>query len=365
MFWLGLILPICYVAGWTGATIPTQWAVLSVALLPALWRDGAPSSLHWIGLAFVAFAAASLLWTLDISMGLWIAIIWALAFWYGSTAPDLGPLWRGLALGMGINAVVAAFQFLGYRPVPSEGVGGLLFNPTFLGAAAALVAVALIGRREWLWLAGPLPAVALAQSRGAWAVLAISLAARVHWAAVVVLIVVGVAAVGAIGGQTDLMRLHFWVVALKNLTLFGNGVGSFNVVHVAYHEKIIHAENVHNDYLQLAFEFGIMAMVPVGILAAGLWQRRATDWPVLVGFAALGAFFFPLWCPVPAFIGCVVAGNILRGHDPLRGLLDRWRFGVLFWGEGVGFRLYPIRRGYIPPFERFTEPHEISAVRHQ
>lgn len=356
MFWLGLVLPICYLAGYTGASIPTQWAVLSVGLLPAVWRAGEVTTAHWLGLGFVVFAVLSVFWTLDISIGLWIAIIWGLAFWWGSTAGDLLPLWRGLAFGLAVNGLVAGAQWAGYRPVEAEGLAGLLFNTTYLGAAAALVAVALICRDQWWHLAMVVPALGISQSRGGFIVAVVALVAKyAHWSVALGLVAAGAVVIAMAGGESDLMRLHFWMVALKNLELLGNGVDSFNVVHVLYHGKVIRAENVHNDYIQLIFLYGIAGIIPLVILGAALWRRHAVDWPVLVGFATMALFYFPFWCPIPAFLGCAVAGSILRGHDPLRWVLGDGRSGVLSRGgdEKRGFGL--ARGGDIPAFEHLAE----------
>lgn len=335
MFFLGLVLPICYVAGYTGAAIPTQLAALSVLLLPNLWK-GEATPIHWLGLLFLAFASLSMIWTLDYGLGLWVAFIWGLSLWYGTTEPDLTELWQGLAIGMAINSAIAVIQALGYHPVAiSTGTPGLLFNTVLLGATSALVIVALVCNRLWWYIPGVMPALWLSHSRSAWVVLAAALIAKyVHWLVAVGIIVVGGVAFWVELVPSDLMRLQFWRIAIDHMSFFGNGVGAFNAIYLVYKAGLVHAENVHNDYLQLAFEFGIFALIPIGILAAALYRDEDKNWPVLFAFAVLGLFYFPLWSATTAFIGCVVAGNILRGNDPLCGLFDRGRFSVFLWRIG-------------------------------
>ena len=59
MFLLGLLLPICFIPGYTGASIPSQWVLLSLVLPAALWRRGYRlTPLHLLGLGFIAWAVA-------------------------------------------------------------------------------------------------------------------------------------------------------------------------------------------------------------------------------------------------------------------------------------------------------------------
>ena len=72
--------------------------------------------------------------------------------------------------------------------------------------------------------------------------------------------------------------------------------------------------HVHNDYLQLAYEFGIWAAPAYLIYAAALVRTESPYWPAFAGFAAASVFFFPLYTPVTAIMGSVLAGHILGEH---------------------------------------------------
>lgn len=337
MFLLGLLLPLVFIPGYTGVSIPTQWAFLGVALLPVLWRSGPLSVVPWPGLAFLAFAVVSMAWTLDFGFGLWAAVIWGLSFWYGWTSPNLLSLWRGLAIGLSVSSVVAVFQALGFQPVFAQGPAGLLFNTGVLGACVALVTIALICHEQWAFIPGLFPALWFAHSRAAWAIVILAMVAKyVHWTAAVIVLGIGGALIYLHQGSSDFLRLQFWQMALHNLTVFGHGVGSFNSIYTWYDGRPFHPENVHNDYLQLLFEFGIFGLIPVIGLAFALGRTEAKDWPVLVAIAALGLVYFPLWSPIPAFIGCAVAGHILRYYGAGVGVQRRGRSDFISWRDGWG-----------------------------
>lgn len=330
MFWLGLFLPIVFVPGWTGASISTQWPLLSAILpLMMLRRRCRLGTAHLLGILFVSYAALSLMWTVDFNdsiMGLWIAAMWALAFWLGSTEESLEGLWKGLAIGMTISSAVAVSQYLGYRPVLTFGNGntpsGLLFNTIVSGSAASLVVIGLISHRLWFYIPGVLVSMILANSRGAWLMLALAMIARyLHWK-----VAVGILAAAALiftyqAGyrEDDGLRLTIWRVAYDNLSWLGLGPGTFVNVLVSFAGKIHRPEFTHNDYLQLWFEFGLGAIPLYCIVAWSLTRTSSQDWPVLVAFAVLGLFWFPLYSPIPAFIGCVVAGHLVRDRHVLRG----------------------------------------------
>jgi hypothetical protein len=172
MFWLGLTVSLCYVPGVTGAYIATQWPVLSVLLPLALWRSGPVTALHWAGVLFLTYAAVRL-WSaplfFDGVFGLWLLCIMSLSFWLGSTLDDLRGLYKGLALGVSVSSVVAVFQYFG-TPLVLYGTSnpaGLYVNSVSLGIISALLIVALVSERMWLWVPALAPGLLLSGSRGA------------------------------------------------------------------------------------------------------------------------------------------------------------------------------------------------------
>ena len=333
MFWLGLIVSLAYVPGYTGAFIPTQWVVLSCLLPLALWREGRMTPLHWLGATFLAYAFASYFWSVDqydAVWGLWLLSIVALAFWLGSTQANLRQLYIGLAIGLTVSSIVAVLQFYGIRPVLG-GTGirssGLLFSPVALGSSCALVLVGLASERLWWLIPGLVPGLALSQSRGAIAVTVLGLVAvffrRPH---ILLLIALAFALVAtSIPFESDFIRVQIWRVAFNDLTLFGHGPGSFLNVLFLTNKSLVHPEYVHNDLLQLGYEYGGASLLVFAIGAVALSRTDALDWPVLVAFCALGLFSFPLYTPIPAFLGACVAGRLAREWDSCRSRSVLWR----------------------------------------
>ncbi len=340
MFWLGLLLPICFVPGNTGASIPTQWALLSLVLPLSLPHAGWVTWWHRLGIFFLAYATLSALWSINLYSwvwGLWLAAIWACAFWYGSTKVYLAPLWKGLALGLTASSGVALAQALDYTPVVTFDPNlhaGLLYNTTVQGTVIALVLIALASHRLWWYTPPLLLGLILSESRGALLILTVAAIARyIHWLAALAFLVLGGFLLAFAFDPADSQRLQIWGIALGAIPIFGHGAGSFiDIFYIAPIkgvDTLINPGYVHNDYIQLWFEFGIAAIPLFAILAAGLTRTEDPNWPVLVGFATLGLFYFPFYTPITAFIGCVVAGHILRRYDPIRDYLDRRRSNLL------------------------------------
>lgn len=360
MFLLGLLLPICYIPGLTGASIPTQWALLSIAFAISLWREPStpPSSLHYLGLGFLAFAALGLLWAPNLWDGLyalWLVLLWALSFRLGSATASPANLYRGLAIGLSVSSVLAIFQWFGYSTIPTangSNIAGLLFNRTVLGATTALVILGLISERLWLYIPMLLPGLILSGSRGGWLILMVGLLARMHILIALGLTLACALALSFVPDSSDALRLQIWGVTLRGLTLFGHGPGSFTSLYFPAGPALIHPEFVHNDYLQLWFEFGVGALVPIAILTVAIaWSRS----PIPIAFACLAAFYFPLWTPLTAFIGCFVVGHALRGFSWDRLLVRRCRPDLVSWLDPAQFIARQARRHPLPPLSRTTQ----------
>lgn len=284
----------------------------------ALWRWITLNPLPSGGIAFLIYACLSLSWAPsphDSALGLCQVVLWALAFWFGSAVSDLRLLWRGFAVLLAVSSMVSAAQAFGWDGVPARALPeGLLGNSAVAGAAASLVIVALVCARDFLLIPALIPGFVLAQSRGAWLVLGAGLAARyLHWSTVLLLVMAVAAVALRLMGAADGLRLQVWHVAMSQMSMFGLGAGSFvDIVYPGSDGAMIRPEYAHNDYLQLAAEYGIGA-VPVALIwARGLGAREARDWPVMVGFAVLATFTYPLYVASLAFMGAALAGHLLR-----------------------------------------------------
>lgn len=341
MFWLATLLPVCFVAGYTGATMPTQWAVLSACLPLGLWRSSQTTVLHWLGGSFLIYLIFTFAWIdnwYTAILGMWYIFMWTLAFHWGSTMPTLEPMWKGLAIGLSISSTIAIAQAFGLAWPPTDiathGMPGLLFNPTVQGMAIAVCLVGLASNGLWRWMPLLWIGCILAQSRGAWLVLALTALARfVHWSVALALLLGGSFAFIHFAGDSDIQRLQIWGQAIRGLTILGWGPDSFNDVYSiipdAQGPELVHLEFAHNDYLQLTFEYGIGALPLFGVLACCLSRTQHPEWPALFALAIAATFFFPLYSPLIAFILCVVTGHLAADWDRVWGLSIRSRLAQL------------------------------------
>jgi hypothetical protein len=307
--------------------------VLSILLPLALWRSGPMTPLHWIGLLFIAYAAVRVFYAplfADSVYGLWLVCIMALSFWLGSTMDDLRKLYAGLAVGASVSSMVAVFQYFGVSVVPyvTPTPAGLYVNSVVQGTVLALIVVALVSERMWLWVPLPILGIALSGSRGAWLALAAGLLAayvRRAW----VFVILGAAGLLLLMqplSSSDVLRLTIWTAAVHNFTWLGWGPGSFFSWLLWYDNNSIYPEYAHNDALQLVFEYGIAAVLPFSIFAFVLTRNSDRMWPVIVAFVTAGCYSMPLYMPVASFIGLVTAGRIVRSWALVRRERNSRRF---------------------------------------
>lgn len=327
MFWLCFLLPICYIAGYTGAYIPTQWVVLSALLPLSLWVPAPSLVLNRLGAAFFCYALFSMMWLTgwySAVLGAWQIFIWALAFRWGSAVPDLSPMWRGLAVGLSISACFAIAQHFGaaFPAIDFDTHGrapGLLFNPVVSGMASAIVIIGCASHRLWWYTPLPLLGLALSGSRGGWLLLALAALARWHWTISLAALAIGSLVFAHFAVDSDIQRLQIWGIALQGLTPLGWGPDAFNDVFAmipdAVGPHLVHLEFVHNDYIQLVFDYGIGAASLFIILACGLSRTSHPDWLALFACALSATFFFPLFHPLTAFIVCALTGHLAADWD--------------------------------------------------
>lgn len=323
--WLGLALSLAFIPGWTGATIPTSWAVLSCTLPLVLWRPLSPTVVHWALGSFFLYAALSFFWSinhLDAIYGLWILALIAGCFCLGAELPSLRAITRGLAIGFGASSAISVVQWLGHAPVlVALGPAGLAYNTMLHGSILALIIVALAIERDWFFIPALIPGLVLANSRGAYTAVALGLVLT-HIRSPIILALA--AAVGAYIatlnlGTSDAERIDIWHAAWTHLTLFGHGPGSFLSLWLQASPTIIKVpEYAHNDALQLAFEYGIFACIPLSVAGLLLIQYDAREWPLFAAFIFLGLFSFPLYAPITSVIGALAAGRIARDWAVVR-----------------------------------------------
>jgi len=318
--WLGIIVSSIQVPGWIGAVIPTAWLALFVIVPCLLFKYNIEVTLaHILGSLFLLYAGLSLLWAPNFNIAFFEyckLLVLGGVFCIGSCVQDLRNVFKGLAIGLGISVIVAlaqyffdwngVFKIYPYIPV------GLFINPDLLCEFSAVMLLVLIAARLWFWLPVTLPGLLLVHSRAAILGLTIGLgmwAWRKSKALVVILAIICIAVfyfkANAFNSAYD--RLIIWIDTARNLTIFGHGVGSFDLLYPAFatmDTSIARPMAAHNDWLQLIFDLGIGVafLVPIFI------KKNI----VLLSIAAIAFFDFPLHVPVLAFIWVLVAGHAVR-----------------------------------------------------
>lgn len=358
----GFALMVAYWPGIAGAPTTGRW---DIAALLAIALFFAPkvrfTAAHVVGLMLVGWLLLSLLWNDGGQDGLFDGIdaaaelmIACTAFAVGSTLEDLGPLFTGAALGIAVNSAFALAQFAGLPTGVETGgfYSGLFYNAGRLGAAAALVTVAIVGLRKWLLLSLLLPALILTGSRAAWlaaicGLVAIGMQARSRQSKWLVWGVAMAAVIAALlvahHGSGGFERLAIWNESIQQLTWLGHGLGSFREDFLKLNQTFDFAkwggrpEHPHNEWLWFAYEGGCVGFSLALIFACSIWRASEGLWErgVLVGLAVLSLFAMPFHDPVTVVLGALCAGSVAgRGADQRYAAYDRRL--ALFEGLGSG-----------------------------
>lgn len=341
------VLTIAFVPWWSGPSNSPRWALIALASLAAFWCAVRPKTEHWLGAAWLAWAALSLLWSMGPYEGAeQLARLWFLAgiFVIGAALPDLRPVIVGLGLGFCVNSALAVAQMFGFAGIPSlGGIAGLFARNNYLGEPAALVLVALVPLalaepRLWWLAAGVAPSVVLSGSRGAWLAIAVAATAwiwtRSKLAAIILVMAVGLT--GFLAFERGLAgpaitrqfwssteeRLLIWRSTAEGLTFTGSGLGSFRARFPSHAPDFNFIEtrpgHAHNDFLEMVYELGPGALLYVAMLLLLLCGPLGAEKLVLIAFMAEGSFGFPLHFPVTAAFAALAAGRLSRLRQPLR-----------------------------------------------
>lgn len=333
----GFALTALFVPDWSGAATTPRWALAAIVLPLLMRRSGALfTAAHLFGLLFVAYAAASVLWSpqqweaIDALLKL---IVLAEAFVLGSQLRDIRPIVAGAALGLGVSSAVI---LLGIQvPQTSDYPAGLFVNSNALGEIAALALVGVVVHRVWWGVPLILPALVASHCRGALLALA---GALIVWLwtksrlASVAMAGAGIALAAWMGAASESahLRLEMWGAVLPQLTLAGKGIGSFYTLFPLYSPfdtLLQRPEHLHNDWLEFTFELGIVGTV---LYAAILWSARSV---ILAAIFVEALFGFPLHLAATAVLGGILSGHAVRGRVPVRDSLAFWRDFLFGRGE--------------------------------
>lgn len=317
---------------------------------------------HTLGALWLGYAALSLAWTGGVYDGMdawWMFALWAGAFCIGSATENMEPAILGFAAGVAVSGLLAVVQVLG-EPVVlmTAGPAGLFVNKAFMANAAVMaVAGLLVCRHPLRWLLLPACAAAwlLPMSKGAVAagiaVVMVGMVIRTRsgvlfgLAAMLAVAVIGIPVAAELLDRFDSIvtarslaqRWEIWRPVLGGMTWLGHGVGSFESVFPALAALggdsplgafVPSPDRAHNDVLALINDTGVMALLPMAMVAIVFRRRwrsrgdRDIAFLPLVAFLACGLFWFPLYNPATGFLGALCLGHLCRPGERLRADLD-------------------------------------------
>lgn len=312
------------------------WLVSLLAPAALLWIRPRWSVIHIPIALLIGWALYTAQWTphtADAIDALWKISLGLMLFCAGFEARSLDRFYVAAGVALIPSSFAAIWQVV--QGLPGTGLFG---NPNMMGEVAALVVVALAGQQSWIMAAAVLPALILAQSRGA--VLA-ALLLLVGHRSIVVVILACAAALFLLPGHRDFLssnslveRATIWSDTLSQIAFFGHGIGGFaESLNSTLGNRLV--EHAHNDFLEMAFELGVPGLVlGAMILFMIMFGARHNEFSVLMAFGVEAMFGFPLHAPATAVIGAVVAGHAARPWGDIR-----WRlvFGrpVFLHGNAV------------------------------
>lgn len=312
---IAFLVSIAFWPGISGAATSPRWAIAAVSL----------GYLDWKLLPFVAFC----FFAVDFDSAVHWAIVCA-AFCCGlnegqGTRSNIRKVCAATCGGVGISGVIAIFQYFGWQSISQvASPGGLFLNKNFMGEAACLALIASLQYRLWLPGLICVPALILSTSRASWIATILSLLFLLPWRWGCVLLSTAVILL-FIGWQTGVnlssfssmdQRLWLWNDALHNLHWFGSGAYDFSTIQ--YREP-----NLHNDFLQLVYEFGVISIIPLGVLLFSISERSMA---FVVAITVIASFGFPLQMPATAWFAAFMLGHFVGcGHDEGRSIIRPWR----------------------------------------
>jgi hypothetical protein len=306
---LALFIPVACISFFPDGSQAPRWALISLTPLIAL---RAKVLLPWPAVAVILYLAVSITWSPDPFSGADLAWHFSVLIVVALIAPvNMNPVYWAIGLGLAINSVVVMLQIDGWNPVTTVGVAspGLFFNRN---QSNDFIAYTLA-----IFIAIPLATVPLERAP------IIALAAAGLFLIVRRWLILIPSSIVLIGGLVFFLiadgermasltsRIQTWTEAIEGLTLFGNGLGSFQW-------EWPQMERAHNDLLQIAYELGLP-----GFLVAAAFMLYCLAWGpvvprlILIVFAVEGLFDFPLYQPATGFLAALAAGHLLRHRGPL------------------------------------------------
>lgn len=326
LFFIGFGVITAYIPGILGASISTGWLFLLI-VAPIFFCYCEVK--FGLGFFFICYAILSLAWTENLNIALFHLlqlIVLGLVFYIGQYIKEeqLKIIFKGLALGLGISAIIGIAQEFGFKGIYTldNSIAGLFINPNIYSEISAILLVSLIVLKLWWWIPVTLPGLILVHSRTAILALGIGLFCWT-WKfnkrlATISLILVGFLGIVFYWNNFNMFsikeRFDLWADTIQGFKIFGNGVGSFEILfpYYAIHidTELARPRYAHNDLLQIIFEFGIGSILFLMVLF-DVFKARKAEGIILFTVCIVALFTYPMHVPAPAFIAFLVAGYII------------------------------------------------------
>ena len=331
-----------------GAEVPRwAWATLVAAGLFFAIR---PGPWFWYAMGYLTVMAVLNPVGYTASLYYMHFAVLAIVFWFFRERDYMTAITVGAAVGMALNSLAVLAQLGGWTYIPQlVPMSGLFYNRNMGAEAAAMILmlVVVMARTNWrfyflvpgilptLYWGSRAPIIALGVA-GALALWRRSPLAG-PFASMMVFLGATLFTVSIMhegGLETLLVRTGTWLDMLPAMRPWGHGLGSFVDLFPLYerHSNMLtlRFENAHNDFLQVAFELGVVFAVALAALViAQLWGApRSPAWYGLVVFLVEGCFGFPLYQPATGCLAMACAGYLFRDRVCLYDMFTAWRSRV-------------------------------------
>ena len=354
-FFLGFILAIVYIPGWVGAAVSTSWFFL-LFIIPILlcFCKIEIKNAHKFGFLFLAYVCLSLAWTQNFNIGFFILlqiVVLGCVFCLGSCLNDMRSVFKGLALGLGVSALLAIAQFKGFADVYTlnNDIAGLFVNPNVFCEVSVILFLSLIILKLWWWILVTLPGIILVHSRAALLALICGLFIWLWPRSRLAVYILGalflmISLIYYSGHDFSISsideRFALWKDTIRGFKIFGNGVGSFEILYPKYAINvdtiISRPKYAHNEFLHYWFEFGIGTLLLIPLIWNVIKIKR-DERIILYGIGIVSLFAFPMHIPVVAFIGCLAAGYITRFDAADEHFRLHRRSTVFSWNKAIEY----------------------------
>lgn len=319
-----LLFTLSYVPGWTDWAFQSGWAYILLTVPWMVRGSNLPRASKILGLACFGWALFSLTrlghWWFGGEQVMQLFCIGLVAM-LASNQPDLRKITRGLAIGVSIGVIFAGWYAWGWGSqyhgiVPTVGKpAGLFYNSAIFGDVCAVVILLLLVYRDYWFIPLLALGLVLSDSRGAGLALVIGVIAWIaqerRWA---LLLFLGLAIPGGYAilahGFSDSIRETVWHYVLGDLRWLGHGAGRLEEIGMLLGGRIYVIEYAHNEFLDLAYSYGVGAILFIALALGPLACYRSAEWPAYVAFISTALWAFPFHYPPEAIVGAMVAGAL-------------------------------------------------------